>query len=1438
MTTMKKCKVCDSELIPIGAKLVCSNENCTYQEYSQKKSWFKLFADNDGIWSQLNQYQLPSVVAVQYERLRSLLQADELYGVQIKIKDIYETEVKFLVLVILSDTFNDDAKKKLFAPYIYQLMNSNPSLGTWLDLAKKLYKLGKDDNNPIYRILHSLIEYDNKEQIVAWRNANIGHGVLMPEDAQSFQDSLKEKVESLVSNYIENLVLYSEIRLCTKINEKLVDIDDQGILENTSEDTTELFILVQDRVFKLIPLIQCYKSSVYFFDSYIVKKSMTKYLSSSTNDKCTVLEKKLSDMFSSVKTILSIETLEDNADDGLFLEEQVKRIDEIVAPSVFFRYDFIKKYINDWIATHENGNFLIEMKAGMGKTTFVKMVDQLAYNNFQIKENTLCRAFYINSVYGYSKEYFLNSITKSLLITNSGEHITGDLAQINLESVNACNEFANNINYIFRYYQKKMGVQKLIIFIDGLDEIPYSTNSTIVDIIPSPDSLDKGIYFVCTSRLATDDVSTFTNNKVLAKLEFKDCLIVEPKTEVFREYKDNLLKSITKNQSLPISIGERLIGLSNVNALELQYMLNLYRDLGTDIFDTLDESNGFIDFYWKSLKTLFGETYYSELLKLVKLLVFIPVPISTNNIAELLGESNITFKLQAFLNTLKHWINSIRTGKNTLLQITRPEVKEWLDDNASDYGELLAIWKKHLDTYINIEIKALSIDELRILTIELLACLTFDVESFKGKYYKLLNLYLPQLYMYMYRFSETDNLLNYIFLSKLDEYIKSKVILFNIEFELRFYLALGTIFKEAGRLESVISCIGGFIDRLDDVSRTSFKNRVSDLYQLLAQCYDLMSKTQLAEKYFDLSVDIRNQDHNVIKDSDEELSIGDEYTSLLVQLQTAVSYKNNSNYKEALNTLGDIIKRCDKVKVFAPKDLNRKFDEILLNSYNIMGNIFKRRNPDKSLEYFKLAENLYEKLGGIDKFVNVYSRLTSLGQLYRVKKEYKAALKYYNEALQYIENTRENDEYVAPEDIVNVYNSIGNIYRDKEDYQKAILYYTKGINLFVEAERSGKSFDKTLYIIVVNNRRGLYHRLGLDDKLLIDTITIYKNYCYINWNKINHSKIGVVNQPLIDNTRDLIMENHKNDNYFDLLYKLGYPGRKGIDLLIAQGNLDAAIILLEAVIYEAVPYLGAIEDLAYSYGEKGIYNKAIEFTFLLIILCKYNYSMIEKKEPKNSLVKVSSLGVKGKYDIYKRESLFRIFDIEKQKEVYSVSEPNLDYTFCGKIGYSIPVYFEEMALYSLAIMFCELGRFAAKKIVSNIHMPLFPLLLTVDEKKIMIKQLKSWLTKIMDSQALNSVKATALYNLALKFYLNNVTENDRLEYIQQWGIINNDYILNGILELLPNIYISLELALRAIQYGSKEGKDLVVQIYNDKNFDNYNKSLVKYVEKLEFQFNA
>lgn len=45
----------------------------------------------------------------------------------------------------------------------------------------------------------------------------------------------------------------------------------------------------------------------------------------------------------------------------------------------------------------------------------------------------------------------------------------------------------------------------------------------------------------------------------------------------------------------------------------------------------------------------------------MQLLDFTPDPISSKEMAELLGELHVIFKLLAFLNTLKHWITSIKS---------------------------------------------------------------------------------------------------------------------------------------------------------------------------------------------------------------------------------------------------------------------------------------------------------------------------------------------------------------------------------------------------------------------------------------------------------------------------------------------------------------------------------------------------------------------------------------------------------------------------------------------------------------------------------------------------------------------------------------------------------------------------------------------------------
>lgn len=1433
---MKKCKICSSDLLAIGTKLVCSNENCTYQEDGKKKSWFQRFAENKLIWDAIELGCIPSVIDLQYERLRNLLKSNELYGVQIKIKDIYEIEIKFLVLIILSDAFYDDKKKRLYAQHIYNLMKSNPSLGTWLELAKKLYELSEDITSPIYRILKSLIEYDIKEQIVAWRNSNIGHGFLMLDSELSFQDTLKEKVESLVNNFVNNLALYSQIRLCIKLKGDPIDVTDKNILVNRLEEVNELFILVDGKAFKLIPLIQCYKSSIYFFDSYIVKNAMTKYLASCNNDKYTLLEKKLTDMFSSVKTILNLGMVDDSVDGGLFIEGQVKRVDEIIAPSIFFRYDFINKYINQWLKNYDKGNFLIEMKAGMGKTTFVKMVDQLAYNNFQISENILCRAFYINSIYGYTKEYFVNSLTNSLLKTNSGEHITGDLPQINLDSESASHEFALKINTIFRYYKQKFNIKKLVIFIDGLDEIPYSISATIADIIPATNSLDDGIYLICTSRLISDDISTFTRNKVLNQLKFNEKLCVAPKTDVFNDYKANLFKSINKKYSISTDTANKLIELSNINALELQYIINLYKDLGSNIFDNIKESNNFIDFYWGSIRKLFGDGYYNELLCIMQLLVFIPVPISSKEIAELLGESHVTFKLLAFLNTLKHWITSIRTGKDTLLQITRPEVVDWVTNNTSNYTSILATCKNNLDFYIDKIIKKLDASELRVFTIELLAILQFDIHAFNHKYNSLLELYLVQLNIHMFSLGELDYSLHRSVFLKIDKYIKAKQISFDSKFEVGMYLDFGKILKNAGFLNEVSLYIGDFASRLNNDQIDASAGLVWNLYQLIAQSYDLQGDSQVATKYFELAKKLQKKHSKSTSLADDRnISLANEYSSLVIQLETAVSYKNHSNYEDAIKTLEGIVQQCKKIKSCTDSTLTSKFDELLANTYNVYGNLFKRRNPDKALLYFKLAEELIELCGGSDSS-GVYARMLSLGQLYRVKHEYDLALKYYNKAWDYIELSKEHDKYIDPIDEANLYNSIANVYRDKNDFQEAIVYYTESIVLLESLACSSKPFDKTIYIMIVNNRRYMYYKLELFDLLEKDTEKIYENYDYINWEKLNQMSSGT--QVFSSSLLNKLMKTKDSDEKYRIIFRLDRENCSTLFKYLNKQPIDYVINEIERMMIEDFPRLLFISALGIAYGKNKQIKKAIEFTLLLICLCQYSYNRIKLNYPRYRIYNsIDDLGRKVVSNY--TEDGIGVYTYDKADElvkVQSINDPGIGRNICILLGNNIPLYLIELKRFSLALLFFELGQFALKHTVCGSQPAKPALFLTSWSSKEVNKQLYSYINSIIENQVINKNKAIKLFKLALKFYNNDVTDADTINYIESWRLIKSGFTLRKSSGLLQNNYIALELALRAMQYGSKEGQILAAKIYKDKKFDRRNIRVSIYIEQLNCQY--
>lgn len=88
------------------------------------------------------------------------------------------------------------------------------------------------------------------------------------------------------------------------------------------------------------------------------------------------------------------------------------------------------------------------MKNGMGKTTFVKMLDGAAYAQTKIK-GVMYRAFYINAVYSHSKLTFLQGLTDSMRRAENGDLLVSDIPTVEVNSPKVKIQVANLINKLF-----------------------------------------------------------------------------------------------------------------------------------------------------------------------------------------------------------------------------------------------------------------------------------------------------------------------------------------------------------------------------------------------------------------------------------------------------------------------------------------------------------------------------------------------------------------------------------------------------------------------------------------------------------------------------------------------------------------------------------------------------------------------------------------------------------------------------------------------------------------------------------------------------------------------------------------------------------------------------------------------------------------------------
>ena len=116
----------------------------------------------------------------------------------------------------------------------------------------------------------------------------------------------------------------------------------------------------------------------------------------------------------------------------------------------------------------------------------------------------------------------------------------------------------------------------------------------------------------------------------------------------------------------------------------------------------------------------------------------------------------------------------------------------------------------------------------------------------------------------------------------------------------------------------------------------------------------------------------------------------------------------------------------------------------IASAYNSIGIIYGKWNKyEKALDYYQKSKDLFFETGNRRALSQV---LTNMGEVYNFElKDYKTALKLYNEALQ-LKKSMEDKVGIAL-----LYNNLGTLYANMEDNSKALEYFNSSLKIYNES---------------------------------------------------------------------------------------------------------------------------------------------------------------------------------------------------------------------------------------------------------------------------------------------------------------------------------------------------------------------------------------------------
>ncbi len=461
---------------------------------------------------------------------------------------------------------------------VFLLMESLPSLGRWENVANFLCKESCNEPSPVYLLLNDIVNVYKKNKITHWRNESIGHGAYSNPNNEEFKKGLKERI-SLIQNHFKKYVdEYSSIVLEIKVGDEYHSLRGYNNARNTNYEGHDLYVRYKKERILLIPFIQCLDNGIYFYDSYIKNINKGNFLNYNDGNKVKRNDQILNTLYGRVKKLCALSNVKGVAVNNMIINGNIlKEVEKLNKPSKLLNLHFIREKIENIITIDNKGILLLQMEDGMGKTTFVKMMDQLAYNEKNFGKYIMCRAIYINSTYMHTKKMVIRKLQQALITMNSGDCLDGDgLPDIDLNSCNIKKQLGDYINVILNYYKMYECVEKLVIIIDGIDELSRKDRE-IFGIIPELEILPDNVYIILTAR-SDCQLNSFIKNE-LSKIKFTYKLNV---TKNNMEYKKLICDVLTKNLNVDELCADKINDVMGGKLINLDIAIHAYQQYGND----------------------------------------------------------------------------------------------------------------------------------------------------------------------------------------------------------------------------------------------------------------------------------------------------------------------------------------------------------------------------------------------------------------------------------------------------------------------------------------------------------------------------------------------------------------------------------------------------------------------------------------------------------------------------------------------------------------------------------------------------------------------------------------------------------------------------------------------------------------------------------------